>query len=89
MKLSDALDTAGDALAANWRRPEYRAGLAATVIVSGLLAPTRVRFIPAMLTAMAAGYGTERLYVVIGDVHKAALVAQDRLAISDATADAA
>jgi len=73
MKASQALDVIGDTLLADLTVPHKRAGLIATMATAAVLAQLRMRFVPAVALSVAAGFAAERLYVVIDDVHRAAL----------------
>lgn len=90
MKASQALDAFGDALLEDFTVPQKRVGFIASFATAMVLTRLRVRFIPAVALAVAAGFAAERLYIVIDDVHQAALGQQEyiRLAASKMVADA-
>ena len=74
MKLSEVIDREADMLADQYlRRPEGRVALAAMMVVSALTVKAGIRIIPAAIMTTMAGFTAEKLYVVLDDVHKAAL----------------
>ncbi len=77
MKASEWFDAATDALIEDLKLPEKRAGLVVTAMASALCVRAGMRFLPSLLFSAAAGYGAERLYVVVDDMHQAALANLD------------
>jgi hypothetical protein len=54
-------------------RPEKRAGLAATMLVSGWLGWRRAPMVFSIVTGVAAGWAAEQAFVIAQDIHAAAL----------------
>jgi len=63
-----ALDGLMDAMA----RPEWRAGLAVSVLTAAMLARSGVRFPPTLALALLAGGAAEHAYGMLMDIHAAA-----------------
>ena len=77
MSASEVLDDLAAQLADDLCLPEFRAGLIVTAITSALCAHAGIRFIPSLLLSVSAGYGAERAYVVVADMHQSAVATLD------------
>jgi hypothetical protein len=87
----DGAVEAFDGMFAAWSmaEPRIRVRLGATMAASVILARGRMPAIPAVLAAVGVGVLAERAYVVVHDVHQAAIAIARETAVEAALAQAA
>ena len=77
MKASEWFDVASESLIADLKIPERRAGLVATMATAAVCASKGWGVLPSIVVAGATGFVVEHLYVVLDDMHQAALANLD------------
>ena len=66
-------------MVADFKRPEYRAGFVAGMVVSGILMRQGMRMLPACFIGALGAVSVEKLYVMAADVHETAIAQREYL----------